>query len=297
MKKMAKLFAVLAAMALALSFSACSSGSDSSDDDDETQEYAKYVYKFEIPGMGSTDGGTFEFRPDGTCTMEIKDNSPMDGTYTGNAARDGTIKITLNGIPDGGQEVTINGGSFSYNFGTPMKFERTNSSGGSGNNGSNGSSDSDADSSGEENVPEKKVTIPNGTKNIKESAFYNNKEITQVEIPSTVKSIGANAFEGCTNLKIVSIGWDYGYDEVKGEYTISVEEIGSRAFCGCKNLTDITIPRSVTYIGTDAFSDCDSLVYLDNLGGTWSGSTTYGDVVGVPLDIDLLKSCQGLRRD
>lgn len=292
MKKMAKLFAVIAAMALALSFSACSSGSDSSDDDDETQEYAKYVYKFEIPGMGSTDGGTFEFRPDGTCTMEIKDNSPMDGTYTGNAARDGTIKITLNGIPDGGQEVTISGGSFSYNFGTPMKFERTNNSSDSS---SSNSSGGDGTSGNDKPVPEKKVTIPNGTVYIVNNAFQNNKEITQVEIPSSVKRIGEGAFTGCTNLKGVTINCDYTYNDA-GQVTIGVEEIEGKAFFGCKNLESIIIPDSVTYIGADAFSNCDSLRHVD-VSGFWSGSTTEVVIENAMLTVALLKSCQGLRRD
>lgn len=293
MKKMTKLFAVLAAMALALSFSACSSGSDSSDDDDETQEYAKYVYKFEIPGMGSTDGGTFEFRPDGTCTMEIKDNSPMDGTYTGNAARDGTIKITLNGIPDGGQEVTISGGSFSYNFGgTLMKFERTNNSSDSS---SSNSSGGDGTSGNDKPVPEKKVIIPNGTVYIVNNAFQNNKEITQVEIPSSVKRIGEGAFTGCTNLKGVTINCDYTYNDA-GQVTIGVEEIEGKAFFGCKNLESIIIPDSVTYIGADAFSNCDSLRHVD-VSGIWSGSTTEVVIENAMLTVALLKSCQGLRRN
>ena len=38
--------------------------------------------------------------------------------------------------------------------------------------------------------------------------------------------------------------------------TYKVTTIGNYAFCWCKNLTSITIPNSVTSIGTEAFGYC-----------------------------------------
>lgn len=79
-----------------------------------------------------------------------------------------------------------------------------------------------------------------------------------------VVSIGAYAFESCTNLMSVTI-------------PDSVTIIGDYAFHCCKNLTDILIPESVTYIGSRAFKECNSItsviipdgVALDYLAFGW----------------------------
>ena len=62
-----------------------------------------------------------------------------------------------------------------------------------------------------------------------------------MDIPYGVETIGYDAFEYCENLSIVTI-------------PESVTYIGSWAFNGC-NLTNITIPESVTEIGYAAFDE------------------------------------------
>ena len=59
-------------------------------------------------------------------------------------------------------------------------------------------------------------------------------------IGNSVKSIGQQAFDGCTGLTEITIG-------------NSVTSIGSSAFKGCTGLTEVTIPNSVTSIGPWAF--------------------------------------------
>ena len=53
-------------------------------------------------------------------------------------------------------------------------------------------------------------------------------------------------FQGCAGLTNITI-------------PNSVTSIGSNTFSGCCGLTNITIPNSVTSIGSNAFSDCASL--------------------------------------
>ena len=74
-----------------------------------------------------------------------------------------------------------------------------------------------------------------------------NREISTVIIPYGIKSIGMDAFNGCTALTKIVI-------------PNSVESIGSNAFDGCIALIDITIPNSVYTIYDEAFYECGSLI-------------------------------------
>ena len=70
-----------------------------------------------------------------------------------------------------------------------------------------------------------------------------NRSITSIE-NSEVTSIGASAFQYCTNLTSVSFP--------------NVTSIGTSAFQYCRNLTSVSLPN-VTSIGNSAFQDCTNL--------------------------------------
>ena len=65
-------------------------------------------------------------------------------------------------------------------------------------------------------------------------------------IPSSVTSIGDNAFKSCKDLKSIVI-------------PEGVKSIGKSAFEGCSGLTAITIPASVESIGNSAFFECTGI--------------------------------------
>ena len=75
---------------------------------------------------------------------------------------------------------------------------------------------------------------------------YGMSNLTSIEIPNSVTSIGDYAFRGCTGLTSVTI-------------PNSVKSIGYMAFLDCRGLTSITIPNSVTSIGDVPFYRCSCL--------------------------------------
>lgn len=88
--------------------------------------------------------------------------------------------------------------------------------------------------------------IPDGTKAIGLSAFYNCTKLESIEIPDSVESISVSAFFNCINLR-----------DVKLPSHLSI--IGAKAFCGCNSFSEVIIPESCTSIMDAAFSHCTSL--------------------------------------
>ena len=94
--------------------------------------------------------------------------------------------------------------------------------------------------------------------------------VTEAIIPSSINGVEVtrirySAFKYCKRLKSVTI-------------PSSVTSIGSYAFSECTSLTSVIIPGSVTSIGTAAFSDCTSLtsVTIPNSVTSIGGSAFYG---------------------
>ena len=134
----------------------------------------------------------------------------------------------------------------------------------------------------------KNTVIPSSVTSIGENAFYECSGLTSVTIPNSVTSIGERAFYDCSGLTSVTIPNSVTSIEYQTFYgcsgltsiTIgnSVTSIGVRAFEGCSGLTSVTIPNSVTSIGYDAFSCCYGLtsVTIPNSVTSIGGSAFWG---------------------
>ena len=129
-----------------------------------------------------------------------------------------------------------------------------------------------------------KIIINEGVTSIGYRAFYNDKYLTYIQIPSTLKSIGSMAFSGCDRLDEVHINsvdsWceiDFGggasnnplyfskklyINDVLAtdiEISNSVSQISDYAFYNCESMQSINIPSSITEIGKYAFYGCTAL--------------------------------------
>ena len=101
-----------------------------------------------------------------------------------------------------------------------------------------------------------KVTIPSNVRKIAANVFEGHSEVMTISLPDRLEEIGEEAFKNCTSLQNIS-GGNY------------IEKIADRAFLNCP-LETIRIPESVKSIGLKAIAQesgsgqSDSIVFLGN---------------------------------
>ena len=91
-------------------------------------------------------------------------------------------------------------------------------------------------------------TVPDGVVTIDEAAFRTT-SLASIILPSTLTSIGNNAFESCGSLKNILLPDGLTY-------------IGERAFSECVELTSVNIPSSLSYLAEGTFNENRSLLSI-----------------------------------
>jgi len=117
------------------------------------------------------------------------------------------------------------------------------------------------------------ITIPSSVTTIGTQAFYDCTLISEVTIPSSVTIINSGAFNNCTNLTtatlpsgLLTLGASAFFNCTKLTQAIippSVTITNSQVFYNCTSLTQVSIPASVTTIGTNAFYNCPAPFTVD----------------------------------
>ena len=93
------------------------------------------------------------------------------------------------------------------------------------------------------------VTIT-GSYAVPENAFVNWKNLTSINLPNDVTTIGAYAFKDCSSLESMSL-------------PTSLTSLGMNAFQNCTSLKNVQLPTGLTELVDDTFRNCTSLKEID----------------------------------
>ena len=124
---------------------------------------------------------------------------------------------------------------------------------------------------------ETSYTVPSSVTTIGQEAFYGSANLTAITIPDGVTTIGYDAFTNTgwynsqANGPLYLSGWLLGYKgDMPASYALVIQDdtrgIANCAFDSFDNLSSVTITASVTTIGYEAFNECTAL-----------GSVTFAD--------------------
>lgn len=120
----------------------------------------------------------------------------------------------------------------------------------------------------------KEYRYPNTIKEINDTHLL--KDVRKIVIPKEVVRINDRAFYYLRNL-----------EQVIFEENSELEYIGSQAFDGCLSIKEIKIPKSVKYIGENAFNICyDAKIYLEHnkIPLSWDKSWNYNNATVILKD-------------
>lgn len=114
---------------------------------------------------------------------------------------------------------------------------------------------------------------------ISEKAFFYDKQLTSLSLPSSVERVDSSAFEGASNLKTITFSdGGKGLKKIDGLAfrdcsslesidlsNAEITEIPARAFENCTSLKSVKLPPTVTKIANNAFSCCSKLEEIEGL--------------------------------
>ena len=90
------------------------------------------------------------------------------------------------------------------------------------------------------------IALPSTVKSIGSEAFADNDTLEEIHTPDSLVEIGYRAFENCSKLTKVVLGSE-------------LERIAMHSFTKCDSLEDIVLPKTLKSIASWSFDDCTSL--------------------------------------
>lgn len=105
---------------------------------------------------------------------------------------------------------------------------------------------------------------------IADKAFAGYTHIHKVSLPTSITTIGSEAFHGCSSLSIINLSnvttinyaafWQC--TNLKNIYLTSIKNLDSSCFQNCTSLINITFSNEISKIGEYAFSNCTAIDVL-----------------------------------
>lgn len=134
------------------------------------------------------------------------------------------------------------------------------------------------------------ATLPNTVKSVGNGAFEGCPQMTAITFGSGITSLGDRAFAECglTALMLPDNVTELGTEVFKNNHSIAsisfgtgITSISESAFAGNNTIERLTVPRTVTTIGANAFADWSRLSTLTVSGNTLAsiGSRAFADAV------------------
>lgn len=136
------------------------------------------------------------------------------------------------------------------------------------------------------------LTLPSGLEYMGFESFRMNCEITAVTVPDSVTTYKEGVFRACYKLESVTLGSgidaipDWSFDNCYALRTVTaygtIGSVGNSAFLSDSNLTDLNLVNGgVTEIGSNAFSECTSLISFPMQGVERIGSGAFYNCVAL----------------
>lgn len=114
--------------------------------------------------------------------------------------------------------------------------------------------------------------VSDGTISIEDGAFSMSQHLNYISFPSSIRSIGNEAFAGCVNLdfdlpsRLVEVN-TFAFADCHSLKKVIIpdglDEIPEGAFSGCEQLRNIVFQGNIKEIGYAAFSNCTSLTTIE----------------------------------
>lgn len=109
------------------------------------------------------------------------------------------------------------------------------------------------------------VHLPSPIRSIEKNTFNGCTSLTSVKMSSCITCIADSAFQGCVSLKSmqypsVSEDTDIDRQHTSLDLPSSLRVIADGAFSGCYSITSINLPPSICYVGIGIFHGCTSVV-------------------------------------